>query len=60
MLPAIHGGLMAQRLEPGDTVYVPERLVYMTSLQYTKDITQIISQSVMSMAVLGILGSNVL
>jgi len=27
MLPAIHGGLMAQRLEPRDTVYVPERLV---------------------------------
>ncbi len=58
LLPAISGGLMAARLDSGDTVYVPEQLVYASSLQYGKDITQIIVNSVESVAILGILATN--
>ncbi len=58
LLPVISGGLMGTRLESGDTVYVPERLVYVSSLQYAKDITQVIANSVESLAVLGILATN--
>lgn len=57
LLPALSGGLMEQTLEPGDTVYVPEKLVYVSSIEYTRDVTQIIVNSVLTFAVLGILGS---
>jgi hypothetical protein len=28
LLPSISGGLMVKRLEPGDTIYLPEKLIY--------------------------------
>ena len=59
LLPVIHGGLMDTRLGPGDTVYVPEQLVYISGLQYATDITQIIANSAMSLAVIGILGTGI-
>jgi protein involved in polysaccharide export with SLBB domain len=58
LLPAMSGGLMGTRLQAGDTVYVPEKLIYTNSLQYTKDITQIVTNSVESLAILGILATN--
>lgn len=58
LLPAIGGGLMNARLGPGDTIYVPEQLVYVSGLQYATDITQIIANSAMSLAVIGILGTG--
>ncbi len=58
LLPTISGGLMAQRLEPGDTIYVPEKLLYISSLQYAKDVTQIIANSATGLAVLGILATS--
>jgi polysaccharide biosynthesis/export protein len=58
LLPSIGGGLMAQRLEPGDTIYVPEKLLYISSLQYTKDVTQIIANAATGLAVLGILATS--
>lgn len=59
LLPAIGGGLMGTRLGPGDTVYVPEQLVYVSGLQYATDITQIIANSAMALAVFGILGTTI-
>lgn len=50
---------MDTRLGPGDTVYVPEQLVYISGLQYATDITQIIANSAMSLAVIGILGTGI-
>ncbi len=58
LLPAIGGGLMGARLGPGDTIYVPEQLVYVSGLQYATDITQIIANSAMALAVIGILGTS--
>jgi len=58
LLPSVSGGLMGQRLEPGDTVYVPEKLLYISSLQYTKDVTQIIANTATGLAVLGILATS--
>jgi polysaccharide biosynthesis/export protein len=57
LLPALSGGVMAQTPEPGDTIYVPEKLIYVSSIEYTKDVTQVVANSVLSLAVLGILGS---
>jgi len=59
LLPVIRGSLMDTRLGPGDTVYVPEQLVYISGLQYATAITQIIANSAMSLAVIGILGTGI-
>ena len=58
LLPSIGGGLMDQYLEPGDTVYVPERLIYISSLQYAKDMTSVVANSALGLATLGILASS--
>ena len=58
LLPSIGGGLLDQRLEPGDTVYVPEKLIYISSLQYARDITQVVANSALGLATLGILASS--
>lgn len=58
LLPAISGGLMGSGLERGDTVYVPEKLVYVDKLKIADQVTQMIVNSVTSLAVLGILATN--
>ncbi len=58
LLPTIGGGLMEQHLEPGDTVFVPEKLIYISSLQYAKDITSIVANSALGLATLGILATS--
>jgi hypothetical protein len=49
---------MSARLDPGDTVYVPEKLIYENKLQNTATITQIIANAASSLAVIGILGTH--
>ncbi len=58
LLPSIGGGLMEQHLEPGDTVFVPEKLIYISSLQYAKDVTSIVANSALGLATLGILATS--
>lgn len=58
LLPVISGGLMSAKLEPGDTVYVPEKLVYVNHLQEVSTIAQIVSNAATAMAVIGILGTH--
>jgi protein involved in polysaccharide export with SLBB domain len=58
LLPMISGGLMASPVGPGDTIYVPEKLIYTNNLQVTATVTQIVSQTVMSLAVIGILATS--
>lgn len=58
ILPALSGGLMGVELKPGDTIFVPENLEHVSGLRYATDITQIIANSAMGLAVLGILGSS--
>jgi protein involved in polysaccharide export with SLBB domain len=58
LLPVISGGLMSARLDPGDTVYVPEKLIYENKMQETATITQIIANAASSLAVIGILGTS--
>jgi len=58
LLPVISGGLMTTRLDPGDTVYVPEKLIYENKMQETATMTQIIANAASSLAVIGILGAS--
>jgi len=58
LLPAISGGLMGVEVQRGDTIYVPETLRYVDQMQEAKDITQIIVNAATSLAVLGILATN--
>jgi polysaccharide export outer membrane protein len=58
LMPLVSGGLTDAYLQPGDTIYVPEQLVIVSGLQYASDITQIIANGAMSIAVMGILGSQ--
>jgi protein involved in polysaccharide export with SLBB domain len=58
LLPIISGGLKEAHLGPGDTIFVPEQLIYVDPTQRWKDITTIVANTAMSVAVLGILSSN--
>jgi protein involved in polysaccharide export with SLBB domain len=55
LLPVITGGLMAMHLEPGDTVYVPEKLKFTNNLQIAKDVATIIGQSITSLGIIALL-----
>lgn len=59
LLPVVSGGLMEAHLEPGDTVYVPEKYVYVNNVQYAKDVTQIIANSAVSLGTLGLLATQI-
>jgi protein involved in polysaccharide export with SLBB domain/AraC-like DNA-binding protein len=58
LLPVISGGLMTAKLDPGDTVYVPERLIYVNKLQETATIAQIVANAATTLAVVGLLATN--
>jgi len=49
---------MTAKLDPGDTVYVPERLVYVNKLQETATIAQIVANAATALAVVGLLATN--
>jgi polysaccharide biosynthesis/export protein len=57
LLPLISGGLMQARLEPGDTIYVPTKLLFVNPLQRTLDITQIVANSAQAIAYAALLGT---
>src|SRR5579885_22916 len=58
LLPIFSGGLEEASLNPGDTIYVPYKIPDYTSLTVKKDITQIIAQTAQSVAMVGILATN--
>jgi protein involved in polysaccharide export with SLBB domain len=58
LLPMVSGGLMSAQLEPGDTVYVPEKLIYENKMQETATIAQIVANAATGLAVVGILASS--
>jgi protein involved in polysaccharide export with SLBB domain len=58
LLPVISGGLMDSKVSPGDTIYVPEQLIYTSKLQYASTITSIIAQSLSGLAIVGILAAS--
>jgi polysaccharide export outer membrane protein len=58
LLPVISGGLMESKVAPGDTIYVPEQLIYTSKLQYASTITSIIAQSLTGLAIIGIMGAT--
>lgn len=57
LLPLISGGLMSAHLDPGDTIYVPSRLIFINPIQRTLDITQIITNSAQGIAYAALLGT---
>jgi polysaccharide biosynthesis/export protein len=58
LLPAIGGGLMEQRLQAGDTIYVPPRLIYVDKLKLWSTVTQIVANSAQGLAVIGLLATQ--
>ncbi len=58
LIAVVNGGLMNEPVEAGSTIYVPARFNTLENLEYTKSITTIISQSVTSLAIIGILASS--
>jgi protein involved in polysaccharide export with SLBB domain len=57
LLPVISGGLMDVHLAPGDTVYVPTKLVFVNPLQRTLAITQIVANAAQGIAYAALLGT---
>ncbi len=57
-LPLVSGGLMDAYLQPGDTIYVPQKLIYITGLQYAKDVTSIVANTATGLAVIGLLATQ--
>jgi protein involved in polysaccharide export with SLBB domain len=58
LLPVISGGLMASRLQPGDTVYVPDKIIRTDKLQTAKDVATIIGQSLTALGIVGVLATS--
>jgi protein involved in polysaccharide export with SLBB domain len=58
LLPVMSGSLTAVHLDPGDTVYVPEKLIYGSNLQYARDVAQIVASTIETVAVVAILGAR--
>jgi protein involved in polysaccharide export with SLBB domain len=57
LLPLTSGGLMTTRLEPGDTVYIPAKILYIDPIKKTLDVTQIIANSAQAIAYAALLGT---
>jgi hypothetical protein len=51
LMPALSGGLMAQHLEPGDTIFVPAKLVYTNKLKLYTSVAQIVASTAQTMAI---------
>lgn len=51
LLPVISGGLMGHRLEPGDTVFVPERLTYPNNMKLYSNIAQIFASAAQTLGI---------
>ena len=51
LLPVISGGLMGHRLEPGDTVFVPERLIYPNKMKLYSNIAQIFASTAQTLGI---------
>jgi protein involved in polysaccharide export with SLBB domain len=59
LLPVVNGTtLMDSTLNPGDTIYVPEQLVYVDKTAYWKDITQIIANAATGLGMTALLGTQ--
>jgi polysaccharide export outer membrane protein len=58
-LPVISGGLMASRLQPGDTVYVPDKIVRSNKLEVARDVATIIGQSATALGMIGVLAVGI-
>jgi protein involved in polysaccharide export with SLBB domain len=57
LLPVISGGLMSAHLDPGDTIYVPAKLLFVNPIQQTLDVTQIIANSAQAITYAALLGT---
>ncbi len=55
LLPLVSAGLMDARLGPGDTIYVPEKLVFVDNVEFAKDIAQIAANAAAALATVGLL-----
>ncbi len=55
LLPLVSADLLDARLGPGDTIYVPEKLVFVDNIEFAKDIAQIAANAAASLATVGLL-----
>ncbi|MGH7934666.1 MAG: SLBB domain-containing protein [Candidatus Binataceae bacterium] len=51
LLPRISGGLMSRHLEPGDTVFVPQKLIYKDNVKLYSNVAQIVASTAQSLAI---------
>lgn len=58
LLPLFSGGLEDARAGVGDTIYVPNKIPDFTKLQVTQSVTSIVAQSAQTLAILGLLATN--
>ncbi|MGH7987644.1 MAG: SLBB domain-containing protein [Candidatus Binataceae bacterium] len=57
LLPVVSGGLMSAHLDPGDTIYVPAKLLFVNPIQQTLDVTQIIANAAQGITYAALLGT---
>jgi len=57
LLPLVSRGLTQTYLEPGDTIYVPVKLLFVNPLQRTLAITQIVANTAQGIAYAALLGT---
>ncbi|MGH8012172.1 MAG: SLBB domain-containing protein [Candidatus Binataceae bacterium] len=57
LLPVVSGGLMSAHLDPGDSIYVPAKLLFVNPIQQTLDVTQLIANSAEGITYAALLGT---
>jgi protein involved in polysaccharide export with SLBB domain len=57
LLPLISGGLMHVHLDPGDTIYVPTKFLFVNPLQRTLAISQVVANTAQGIAYAALLGT---
>src|SRR5690242_4809321 len=58
LLPVVSGGFNAVHLAPGDTVYVPDKVIFVDNLEVTKDVATIIGQTAIGLGTLALFATN--
>jgi protein involved in polysaccharide export with SLBB domain len=58
LLPVVSGGFSSIHLQPGDTVYVPDRVLYVDKLEVAKDVATIVGQTALGLGTLALFATS--
>ena len=58
LLPVVSGGFNSIHLEPGDTVYVPDKVIFVDNLEVAKDVATMLGQTALGLGTLALFATS--